>query len=171
MSAKYLLPCRCGQQIPVEPRQAGQKVVCSCGATMQVPRLLEIMALEPAPDESNAPPAAASWGWRQRTKLLGSILLSVAVLAAVLLLMNRPISRFQEVSPEEVLRNAHKMTPTETWNYWQWAKQGLDRRTDQQHAAAVVRFRIWLAATAIVALTGGGLIVLGMMPRDREQLR
>ena len=171
MSAKYLLPCRCGQQIPVEPRQAGQKVVCSCGATMQVPRLLEIMALEPAPDESKTRPTAASWGWRQRTKLLGVILLSIAVVAAGLLLMNRPVSRFDVVSPEEVLRNAHQMTPTETWNYWQWAKQGLDRRIDQEHAAAVVRFRIWLAASAVAALTGGGLIVLGMKPGNREQLR
>ncbi|MBU4273778.1 MAG: hypothetical protein KKE86_09145 [Planctomycetes bacterium] len=164
MSSKYLLPCRCGQQIAIEPRQAGETVVCRCGASLHAPRMLEIMALEPAPAESGPPPSGVGWGWRQRTKLLGVILLSATIIAGVILLLSRPVSRFEVLSPEEVQRNAHKLTPSETWDHWQWAKRGLDRRTDQQHAAAVVRFRIWLAATVVLALAGVGLIAVGMTP-------
>lgn len=97
------------------------------------------------------------------------MLLSATIIAVVMLFLSRPVSRFEVLSPEEVQRNVHKLTPSETWDYWQWTKQGLDRRTDQQHAAAVVRFRIWLAATGVLALAGVGLIAVGMTPHSRKQ--
>ena len=169
MSSKYLLPCRCGQQIAIEPRQAGETVVCRCGASLSAPRMLEIMALEPVPAESGPPPSGVGWGWRQRTKLLGVILLSATIVAGVMLLLSRPVSIFQVLSPEEVQRNAHKLTPSQTWDQWQWAKRGLDRRTDTVHARKMKSYRIWLAATGVLALTGVGLIAVGMTPHSRKQ--
>ena len=167
MSSKYLLPCRCGQQIAIEPRQAGETVVCRCGTKHQVPSMLEIKALEPAPVESTVPRPAEAWGWRQLLRLVGVMLLLLAIIFWVLL--ERPVSKFQVMSPEEVQRNAHKLTPSKTWDHWQWAKRGLDRRTDQQYAIKLVRFRIWLAATGVLALAGVGLIAVGMTPHSRKQ--
>lgn len=34
----YLLPCSCGREIPIEPRQAGETVSCECGRTSAAPR-------------------------------------------------------------------------------------------------------------------------------------
>lgn len=39
VSSKYLLPCLCGQQIPIEPRQAGETVACRCGISLQAPTM------------------------------------------------------------------------------------------------------------------------------------
>ncbi len=169
MSSKYLLPCRCGQQIAIEPRQAGETVVCRCGATLPTPRMLEIMALEPVPAESDPPPSGVGWGWRQRTKLLGVILLSATIIAGVMLLLSRPVSRFEGLSPEEVQRNAHKLTPSQTWDQWQFYKRGLDRRTDTVYARKMKSYRVWLAATGVLALAGVGLIAVGMTPHSRKQ--
>lgn len=167
MSSKYLLPCRCGQQIAIEPRQAGETVVCRCGTKHQVPSMLEIKALEPAPVESTAPRPAEAWGRRQLLRLLGVMLLLVAIILWVLL--ECPVSRFQILSPEEVQRNAHKLTPSKTWDHWQWAKRGLDRRIDTAYTRKMKSYRIWLAATTVLALSGVGLIAVGMTPHRRKQ--
>ncbi|MGL6195868.1 MAG: hypothetical protein ACRC2T_13715 [Thermoguttaceae bacterium] len=45
MAQKYLLPCTCGESVPIETTQAGQTVTCSCGLQLQVPTLLKIKKL------------------------------------------------------------------------------------------------------------------------------
>jgi len=50
-SMKYLLSCSCGQSVEVEPSQAGQTVVCVCGATLLVPSMLQVKALPIAPEK------------------------------------------------------------------------------------------------------------------------
>ena len=47
---KYLLPCKCGESVEVEPGQAGQTVVCGCGESLLVPSMLQVKAL-PKADE------------------------------------------------------------------------------------------------------------------------
>ncbi len=168
MSSKYLLPCLCGLQIAIEPRQAGETVVCQCGAKIQVPSMLEIRALEPAPVESTSPRPAEAWGWRQLLKMLGVILLLVAIISWVLL--ERPVSRFKVMPPEILQRSAQELTPSQTWDQWQWAKRGLDRRIDQQYVDAMLRFRIWQSVFVFLpALAGVGLIAVGMVPHSRKQ--
>jgi len=46
MSLKYLLPCSCGQDVPIETSQAGGNVLCNCGLSVQVPSLLKIKKLQ-----------------------------------------------------------------------------------------------------------------------------
>jgi hypothetical protein len=48
---KYLLPCKCGQSVEVEPGQAGQTVVCNCGELLIVPSMLQVKALPAAPEK------------------------------------------------------------------------------------------------------------------------
>jgi hypothetical protein len=45
---RYLLPCSCGQSIPIETIQAGQEVRCSCGQAQLAPTLREIRQLPEA---------------------------------------------------------------------------------------------------------------------------
>ena len=52
---KYLLPCKCGKSVEVEPGQAGQTVVCGCGEKLLVPTMLQIKALPVAPDKPISP--------------------------------------------------------------------------------------------------------------------
>ena len=79
MIAKYLLPCTCGRQIVVEPRQAGQIIPCSCGASLQAPTLLDMTALEPAPMVSVSGAAPVDLGLKHRLRLLGTVLVLVAI--------------------------------------------------------------------------------------------
>jgi hypothetical protein len=48
---KYLLPCKCGQSVEIEPSQAGQTVACSCGENLTVPTMMQVKALSLAPDK------------------------------------------------------------------------------------------------------------------------
>ena len=48
---KYLLPCKCGQSVEIEPAQAGQAVSCICGENLFVPSMLQVKALPVAPDK------------------------------------------------------------------------------------------------------------------------
>ena len=48
---KYLLACKCGQSVEIEPGQAGQTVVCACGENVLVPSMLQVKALPVAPEK------------------------------------------------------------------------------------------------------------------------
>jgi hypothetical protein len=57
---KYSLTCECGQSQPVEPRQAGQSLICACGKTLQVPTMLQIKRLPEWEDEGAGKPESAA---------------------------------------------------------------------------------------------------------------
>jgi hypothetical protein len=159
VSAKYLLPCPCGQQVVVDTRQAGQTILCSCGASLPAPTFLEMTALEPAPSQSVSEPAAATWNWQRRVRFLGTVLVLIAFAGGVWLYVRRPISR--TIPPERIRQIAHSLPPSRTWDIWETMKQGLDRRTDQKYADAIERFHVWQVAVALVALAGVALIAVG----------
>jgi hypothetical protein len=159
---KYLLPCSCGQEMMVETRQAGETIVCVCGSPLQIPTLLEITALESARDEAALPPLTTAWGMHNRLVLLGSIVAGLAVIALIGLNVERPVSRFSGIDPYQIWLSARAMPPVQAWDVWQDMKKGLDRRTDERYAAAMVRFHIWEGVVAGVAVIGVALIAAGM---------
>ncbi len=162
MTAKYMLPCSCGRQIAVEPRQAGQTMPCSCGATLQVPTLLDMTMLEPAPQDPSPTQPPSSWGVAGGLQLLGFVLVTAATaLGVFLMVVDRPRSRFDAIDPEQIRTSAQKMPPAQTWEVWQTMKQGLDRRTDQQYVARVGMFRVKLVFTAALAVLGIALFIAG----------
>jgi len=163
VSARYQLPCSCGRQIVVEPRQAGEAMVCSCGASLQVPTLLEMRSLEPVPALAEPRPSDSGWGGRHRLLLLGGVFVSVAMVAGVWLSLNPPLSSVGTVSPETIQQTAQTLTPAQTWAIWKRMEQGLDRRVDREYAAAMVFFRIWQGVTVAVALIGVVLVVMGIL--------
>jgi hypothetical protein len=167
VSVKYLLPCRCGQNVVVEPRQAGQTVVCACGQSLPVPTMLEVTALEPAPVEPETPQAGGSaWGWRQALVLLGGLMLLVAVAGGAWVYKTRPIAAIDRFDPEMVREGIQKLLPTQTWQNWDAAKQqGIGRWTDPRYEDAVIRFRTWTTMVIVVAIGGLALIGIGTAKR------
>ena len=126
MAEKYLLACRCGQNSVVEPRQAGETVVCRCGLPVPVPTMREIMALEPAPAGLSIPQSQKVWGWPQATILLGGgFVVSAVVLAVVFSVFVRPIPLSEMTTAEMAQRAAGNLTPAQTLELWEAFKQGL----------------------------------------------
>ncbi|WP_146445311.1 hypothetical protein [Botrimarina colliarenosi] len=71
MSVRYLLPCSCGQSIPVSASQAGGRVTCECGAEREAPRLRELRQL---PTDQPEAKATAGWGFRQGVLSAGLVI-------------------------------------------------------------------------------------------------
>jgi hypothetical protein len=162
VSVKYLLPCRCGQQVVVEPRQAGETAMCSCGQSLPIPTFLEMSALVRAPEET-APAAGSAWGWAQRIVLLGVMLLLTAIAIGVLAYKTRPIAPIDVFDSEAVKQGIKDWPPGQTWFIWERMKQiGLIQRSDPQYEAAVVLFRVELVAAVALTLGGIALVTLGM---------
>jgi hypothetical protein len=119
--AKYLVNCTCGRQHTVETRQAGESIMCECGATVPVPTLRQLRQLPEASAETASVAASGpAWGGRQRA-ITVSLLLAAACLAVA------GVSRSLEV-PVPVLdaaaysknvdRLVGTMTPLQAWQRW-----------------------------------------------------
>ena len=80
---KYLLPCKCGKSVEVEPGQAGQTVVCGCGEELLVPTMLQIKALPVAPDK----PVSK----RDKTNAPHKAVLAMLIPGVVCLLLSFPL--------------------------------------------------------------------------------
>lgn len=79
---KYLLPChRCGEKLTVDVSQAGRQRICRCGATLEVPSLRAIRALEPAAETAAQPPMR-SWNPTRGVVFALGLVVALAGLAA-----------------------------------------------------------------------------------------
>jgi hypothetical protein len=161
VTAQYLLPCDCGRQIVVEPRQAGQAIPCSCGELLPVPTLLDMAKLEPAPTESASKSSPKTWGLKQNLRFLGIVFLVAALVGGGChYILKRPVSQFDVIEPEEIRQSAQRLPPAEAWDVWERMKQGLDHRVDQKFADEMRTFQLWQGFFALVATTGVALIVV-----------
>jgi hypothetical protein len=168
VTKKYLLPCRCGQQHVVEPRHAGGSIPCSCGEVLPIPTLIEMTALETAPDESLSP-SVSTWGVKQRMAFLGMVIILAAIGLGALVYKNRPIPASDLIDPEKIQQRANELTPLQSWGVWEGLKrQGLGR-TDTLYADELIKFRIWLGITIVLALSGGVLMAIGFSPSKPQQ--
>lgn len=70
----YLLPCTCGETVPVATSQAGETVACACGRALAVPTMREVRRLQPAPNDQPAAPRP-SWSALQGVLFVTGILL------------------------------------------------------------------------------------------------
>ena len=162
MKTTYLLPCLCGEKIPVETRQAGETVACACGRSVPVPSMMEISRLEPAPLETAA---VAAWGVSQRLRLLGVVVLLIAVAGAVLLIRHRPISPDETRTPAAARRWVEGMSAARTMVEWYQLKAtGLERgitKEEEVYQGQLSQYRVWWCVVVALGLGGAGLVASG----------
>ncbi len=177
MTTSYLLPCSCGRKVPVEPRQAGQVVRCSCGASLEVPTLLEMAALEGAEPEAGARRPPRPWGVRQGLALLGAVIFLGALVLVIFLLRAQPRPPFPdkaEMDPGAVRREAQRLTPLQSRRIWQSLRaRGPDGRmpreeqyqTDKlgRYQEDLLRWRLSMGVVLTIAVAGLSLVVIPLL--------
>jgi hypothetical protein len=184
MTQKYLLPCRCGKSVVVEPRQAGRTIACSCGASLLIPTMREIAALEPAPEEdfnlnSTASSEDASgqkslaetaWGIQQRLFLIGAVLAGIGLIAFfIVTLFFRPIAPADVIDAAQLAQSAQNFPPAKTWVIWLQYKQGLDTRTNQRFADAMLNYHVWQTIFGLAFLAGAALAITGVVLKQKQR--
>ncbi|MEM6328618.1 MAG: hypothetical protein AAF790_00060 [Planctomycetota bacterium] len=117
MATAHLLPCPCGQTVPVLPRQAGDVVVCGCGQRLDVPPLSRLRSL-PIDREAAAADGGPAWGFRQGF-LAGSLLVGALFAgAAGYLWANEP----RPPNPMQIAAWNQQVigswTPEQSWANW-----------------------------------------------------
>jgi hypothetical protein len=80
MTQQFLLPCECGQSIPVTAAQAGGRATCDCGRQNQVPTLGGLRKLPKANSQGDSAPAA-EWNAVRGTLFVVGVVLAVVGLA------------------------------------------------------------------------------------------
>ena len=174
MTRCYLLPCSCGRELSVQPPQAGEQIRCTCGASLQVPTMLEMKQLVPVPDEAEplGQRPAAAWGARQGMFFGGVVVLAVSLVLGIVVVATRPVPPEKIVDPGFIRQETQKLTPMQAWRIWGTLRTaGLDRSIGEarrQYAERVLQYRGWIAVVVIVALAGVALIVLPVVIRKRS---
>ena len=163
MTDKYLLSCSCGEKIPVEPRQAGEIIRCTCGASLDVPTMLQMRALERAKPPRAAQQTSAPWGARQAVLLLGIVIVLVALGLAIGLFLTRPISPTARLTPDVLDREVRDLSPFESWQRWQALRAlgpaGRRLPGEEAYEKAFFQYCLWMGLVLTIAVVGIGLIV------------
>ncbi len=173
MKPRYLLPCSCGREIPIEVGQAGQVVHCQCGATLEAPTLLRLKSLKRVVEEVSAETRRKPrWGLRQRLALLGMAIAVPFLILAAISFVGRP--RRQAVLTYAPLDS---LTYVQTWQVWQDLQRGVGRRpnTAETLFSEALKFNhrwiaIFLAVAGVgIMLTMGSLFIKRQPRRPMEQ--
>ncbi|MHB1035304.1 MAG: hypothetical protein ACYC35_18255 [Pirellulales bacterium] len=169
MKAKYLLPCSCGNRVEIESAQAGGSVRCTCGATLEVPALRSLAALERVEPKADAVPASeAKWTRWKGVAFLGAVIAVAALAASLYLLMNRPLLGEPRVNTEVIYRETAKLSPTQSWSLWLKLRSGIRpkeqdrldeiiRQQTQGYEERLAQHQRWTLAT--FSLAGLGLLL------------
>lgn len=184
MSSRFLLPCPdCGKQIPVEGGRAGGTATCSCGKTVDVPRMGILRtfpqeasaSLSTGSTASDASESNSNWGLRQGLMLLGAILLLAGGIPALYntVTFPEPPYRTQEQIKDFADVQFDKMTLTESWAFWKTfiEPQGLTRQPTQYEAAyekQAADLRQWIIIFSAVAIVGAILVLAGFFVRGSK---
>ncbi len=151
MKTRYWLVCPCGQRMAVDTAQAGQTILCPCGTELTVPTLRDLARLEPVAQakRSSVRRGRRFWGKRQSRILLGSFILTGAVLGLLLLETLKP--RLIDVT---------KMPPVQVWTLWQDLRRGPDRNLAPAEKAIIDSQGMFHAGEALFAVVGAAGMLL-----------
>lgn len=172
MSQKYALPCHCGNVITVEARHAGSTMPCEgCGASLDVPKLRQIRALEPIEEA----PAKKRAGWSQLQGslfALGLLMLAIAIGASLYTYSYR--TTFQGITkPEDediyFELDIQEISLVDSWQSWnQFKNIKLDSRPQPLHVFARQRIAMlnwYLICFAVLAVAGLILMIASLLIR------
>jgi hypothetical protein len=194
----YLVPCRCGQKIPVEKAQAGEILRCACGKKVEIPTLMGLKSLQrtadaPAVRSTQSPASAKSaradrsrrisqpasrsgWGAWERVAFLGALVTVVALIAVGFILRRWPIAPYSDIDPHLIRDSVLRASPADTWTLWfDLQAIGLSEvhpRVQAGYAMAIEQSRFDLRI-AIICLAAGLVIavsalVIGRLRRKRS---
>lgn len=136
MSAKYLLPCSCGQKLTVDTTQAGLTLDCPCGNRVEVPPWREIRALE----QIGAPAPVVQRGWSTKHGIIFLSLVMAICSAGGSAVVWALIPDFEHSHPnDEQIQKAYQTLPLEeSFKEWDALKTGPELPADPHEAAYAV---------------------------------
>lgn len=167
MNPIYLLPCHCGRKIQVQARHAGVIVTCDCGASLEVPTLLGLRALEQVEVQVQPKTPKTAWSTGHRIIFLGLIVILAAVVVGVWLFTARPTDPYANFTPEQMREATEKLTPVQSWRLWQMLDKskldGRKRPAELFFADQQAQYRVYWWLLALIAGTGLVLIAAGII--------
>jgi hypothetical protein len=177
MNARFLLPCECGQSVPIELSQAGQKVRCSCGRELAAPTLRGIRQLQPATEHAASVRPRASWNPVKGALFAAgsALLLSGLIAAAYNYLLYYQTSQVKPSDEEfaDHLSRIEQMTPSDLWDAWHFfAEHGLGDHESSVYVQYREESRRRLKNTAIAGVIAGfgvGLALIAMVIPGRQR--
>jgi hypothetical protein len=166
--------------VTVDVGQAGERVVCQCGATIDVPPLRKLRHLPvaaPAVDR-----ATSTWGARHGIVAACLILAAVAGLWALWSRLREPyVAPFDaEVRRQVVERGLEELTPAQAWQQWiEWFRPLAERgfsELEHPHQANIDRYvakERFLQKTllAIAGVFVAVAVVAALWPRAKTRRR
>jgi hypothetical protein len=179
VSTYYLLPCPCSRKIPVQARQAGERITCACGATLEVPTLLGIKKLECAAVSAESIAPKATWTAGHRIIFLGALVIFASVVVGIWLFLIRPTDPYANYSPEKVKQMVEAATPIQSWRLWHaWEMGGLQRRksgyesylTEQKTQYQIYWILLSITAGTGLAITTAGIVMVKLKKKNRKPL-
>lgn len=172
MPIQYLLPCSCGRKIPVETRQAGGSISCECGASLEVPRLLEVKKLERAATQGGITKNKPVWGIAQGMILSGIVILIVIAVFSVLELRYGQGNPYDSLTPEQMHAAFAKMKPIDTWETWRYFQiHGYNPQKDNTERffeGLYAQRQLILTFLTIAGAGGVALLVAGILIRRKR---
>ncbi|MEK6248543.1 MAG: class T serpentine receptor [Planctomycetales bacterium] len=171
MGLKYLLSCRCGQQLAVEKSQAGTQVSCRCGLQVEVPTLRRLVALEKVGQLER------SSRWSQTRGILfvcGVLLLLGGGIISSLCYWSMPPGQFpgQAGLAADLDGRSHALGATETLQLWNFYRDSprlmiqLPGKTETlREQRALLAISAWVSGIFFL-LAGLGCFTLAL--RDKQ---
>lgn len=175
MPIQYLVPCSCGRKMPVETRQAGEVISCACGASLDIPRLIELKKLEKIAIQAADAKPHGIWGVGQGLILSGAVLLIGVVLLSILVIIFGAGDPYDNMTPDQIRTAFQQMTPEQTWGTWMNLRQSginppkkaVERYLEGLHAQR----QMLLAFLSIAAVVDVALLVAGILVARRSRVK
>jgi len=183
MTTKHLLPCQCGRNIVVDPRQAGESVRCECGRSVDVPTLRQLRRLDPVKETDGRDKTRTPWSTGQGVVFaIGSLIALIGFVAAILLFIHR--SRLDTARPpapdlERLREDTRRASADHLWEFW-WKlsaikEQRLKRRTprfilDRRRAKTLSTYMYFAAGAGTVGV-GVATVAMFIRPKQRRKRR
>ena len=156
---KYLLPCQqCSEKLVVDVSQAGRQLTCRCGATLEVPSLRAIRALETVAETAAQPPKRSWNPTRGVVFALGLVVALVGLCVAGVAgfgWVNAKIPPPPTVDLEAILAEVDAFVPAAAWDDW------VDLRNNGLGAyVPPARFLAERSLQRVFRIMVGGFVVL-----------
>jgi hypothetical protein len=116
MATRFLLPCTCGREIPVDAGQAGDSALCECGRRVLVPKLGQLRLLP------RVQSVAAETTWSPRKGLI-ALCAIIGVVCLVLGIYSWAVT--PRIGADDLQAAIGRtgdfidsLSPVDTWVYW-----------------------------------------------------